>query len=336
MKFLLALLCVGMVSAVRGDTPPPIKDAVYYNRMLGRGINLGNALDAPKEGEWGFSLKEEYFPLIRKVGFDHVRIPVRWSAHAAKKAPYKIDEDFFKRVDWALDQAHKANLVAVLNVHHYAEMDTNPAAHKERFLALWKQIAERYRNRPDRVYFELLNEPHDKLTDALWNATLKEALAVVRATNPKRPVIVGPTMWNNLSKLKDLKLPADDRLLIVTFHYYSPFHFTHQGAEWVKDSGKWLGTKWPRSQQDVDAVLKDFDTAAAWAQKEKRPLYLGEFGAYSKADMESRARWTAFVRELTTNRDISWAYWEFGSGFGAYDPKAKKWRTPLLSALLPR
>lgn len=332
---LVPLLLVLASSVVSADTPVPAKDAFYYNRLLGRGINLGNALEAPKEGAWGFSLKDEYFPLIRKVGFDHVRLPVRWSGHAAKKAPYRIDENFFKRVDWALDQADRAKLAIVLNVHHYDEMDADPMAHKERFLALWKQIAERYRGRSDRLYFELLNEPHNKLTDALWNATLKDALAVVRASNPKRAVIVGPTMWNSISKLKDLKLPADDRLLIVTFHSYSPFHFTHQGAEWVKDSGKWLGTKWPRSEKETEAVRKDFDTAAAWGKKEKRPLYLGEFGAYSKADMESRARWTAFVREQAAARGISWAYWEFGSGFGAYDPQAKKWRRPLLSALLP-
>ncbi len=32
---------------------------------------------------------------------------------------------------------------------------------------------------------------------------------------------------------------------------------------------------------------------------------------------------------------MSWAYWEFASGFGAYDPRADWWRDPLLRALLP-
>src|SRR5207249_4278100 len=114
--------------------------------------------------------------------------------------------------------------------------------------------AERYRGRPDTVYFELLNEPHGKLDVALWNATLAEALQVVRASNPKRPVIVGPSPWNGLGRLKDLKLPANDRLLIATFHYYGPFPFTHQGASWVKDSGRWLGTRWtgtPKERQQI-------------------------------------------------------------------------------------
>ena len=332
----MRLLLVALFAALPAAAPGAENDAFHYNRRLGRGINLGNALEAPREGEWGFTLKEDYFPLIKKAGFDAVRIPVRWSAHAAAKAPYRIDPVFFRRVDWALDQAQKNGLIAVLNVHHYGEMDDNPRAHTKRFLALWKQIAERYRGRPDTVYFELPNEPHGKLDDALWNATLDEALTVVRVSNPRRPVIVGPTMWNGFSKLKDLKLPADDRMLIVTFHYYNPFHFTHQGAEWVKDSRKWLGTRWTGTAKEREQIVKDFDTAAAWAKKEKRPLFLGEFGAYSKADMESRARWTAFLREQAEKRGFSWAYWEFASGFGAYDRQKGRWHKALLSALVPK
>ena len=67
---------------------------------LGRGVNLGNALNAPNEGEWGVTLKEEYFTKIKQAGFDSVRIPVRWSNHAGHAAPYAIDAKFLARVDW--------------------------------------------------------------------------------------------------------------------------------------------------------------------------------------------------------------------------------------------
>jgi endoglucanase len=332
MRVVVALLCGGLAA---GEGPAPEKDAFHYNRLLGRGINLGNALEAPREGDWGFTLQEAYFPLIRKAGFDSVRIPVRWSAHALPRPPYRIDPDFFKRVDWAVDQALRQGLVAVLNVHHYDEIAADPKAHKARFLALWRQIAERYRDRPDRLYFELLNEPHDKLTPGLWNDYLREALAVVRASNPKRAVVVGPGSWNNADHLKHLELPWADRLLIVTFHCYSPFEFTHQGASWVKGSGRWVGRRWAGTAEDTRPVLKDLDAAAAWAKKEKRPLFLGEFGAFSRADLDSRARWTAFVRAEAERRGMSWSYWEFASGFGAYDREAGRWRPPLLSALVP-
>ena len=76
--------------------------------------------------------------------------------------------------------------------------------------------------------------------------------------------------------------------------------------------------------------------AAEWAKKNNRPVYLGEFGAFEKADMESRAKWTAAVVKEAEARGFSWAYWEFAAGFGAYDRDKKAWREPLMKALIPK
>ncbi|HUT12239.1 MAG TPA: glycoside hydrolase family 5 protein [Thermoguttaceae bacterium] len=303
---------------------------------FGRGVNLGNALEAPQEGAWGVTLKEEYFNLIKSAGFDSVRIPVRWSAHAEAAAPYRIDPGFFARVDWAVDQALSRRIVPLVNMHHYDEIMENPDEHRQRFLAMWAQIAEHYKDRPAALSFELLNEPHGKLTAEKWNALLAETLAVVRRTNPMRKIVVGPAGWNNVGQLDNLVLPADDRNLIVTFHYYSPFQFTHQGAGWVgQQSQAWLGTKWTGTQDEKDAITRDLDKAVAWAAKHRLPVYLGEFGAYSRADIESRARWTRFIADEAVNRNIGFAYWEFCSGFGVYDASKGQWVQPLKEALLP-
>ena len=113
---------------------------------------------------------------------------------------------------------------------------------------------------------------------------LAGALKIVREKNPTRLVVVGPVGWNNINELAKLQLPEDDRRLVVTVHYYEPFHFTHQGAEWAgPEAAKWLGTKWTDTPQERQAVARDFDKAIRWAVKHKRPIYLGEFGAYSKA-----------------------------------------------------
>jgi endoglucanase len=333
MPLLLCLVAVPL-AAVAAAPAGGEKDAAHYNRLLGRGINFGNALEAPREGDWGLTLEEDYFQRIKKADFGAVRVPIRWSAHAAAEPPYEIDADFFKRIDWVVGQALSRDLVAVINTHHFDELYGDPDKHEAKFLALWKQIAEHYRDRPERLYFELLNEPHDRLTDECWNALIPKALKVVRASNPKRVVVVGPANWNSLDNLGALRLPEEDRNLIATFHYYSPFHFTHQGAEWVKDSKKGQGTTWTASPKETEELGKDFARAAAWAKKAGRPLYLGEFGAYSAADMDSRARWTRAVAREAEKHGFSWAYWEFGAGFGAYDPKAEAWREPLLKALL--
>ena len=330
---LLWILPALLFGAAGGDKD---KDASHWNRLLGKGVNLGNALEAPQEGAWGVRLDETFFALIADAGFASVRIPVRWSAHAAKEAPYAIDKAFFDRVDWAVKQALSHKLTAIVNMHHYEELVEAPDAHRERFLALWRQIAEHFRGYPDEMFFEILNEPCKKLTNDWWNAAAAEAIGIVRKDHPTRAIVVGPTEWNGVSQLKNLRLPRDDKNLIVTFHYYQPFHFTHQGAEWVgKESASWLGTKWSGMEEEKKAVRKDMDEAERWARENGMPLFLGEFGAYSKAEMPSRARWTAFVRSEAERRGFSWAYWEFCSGFGVYDPVEKKWRKDLLEALIP-
>jgi endoglucanase len=309
------------------------KDAFQYGRLLGRGINLGNALEAPREGDWGLILEAAFFQQIKGAGFDSVRIPIRWSTHAGASRPYEIDAAFFKRIDWIIEQALSRKLVTVINVHHYDEILREPDRHLPRLLELWKQIARRYRGRSDRLFFEVLNEPNGKLTDERWNAAIPQILAVVRKSNPRRPVIVGPGHWNGISSLDKLRLPENDRQLIVTFHYYSPFEFTHQGAPWVSNSKKWQGTSWTATAKQRQALERDFEKAAAWGKKNKRPLFLGEFGAYSAADMTSRACWTRALAREAEKHGMSWSYWEFGAGFGAYDRERRAWRLPLLKAL---
>ncbi|RPH57056.1 MAG: glycoside hydrolase family 5 protein, partial [Chloroflexi bacterium] len=122
---------------------------------------------------------------------------------------------------------------------------------------------------------------------------------------------------------------------IVTFHYYHPFQFTHQGAEWADGSAAWLGVTWEATEAQQQEVTSNFDSVAAWAEAHNVPVLLGEFGAYSKADMPSRARWTNFVAREAEARGFAWTYWEFCAGFGVYNPATRQWNEPLLKALIP-
>jgi endoglucanase len=300
---------------------------------LGSGINLGNALDAADGDEHALRLQWRYFDEIKAAGFDTVRLPVAWSAHAEQTAPYTVEQDFFQRVDRAVDQALARDLNVVLNVHHYHELNHAPDAQTERFLALWRQIAPRYADRPDRLHFELLNEPRAAMTAQRWNALLRHALAAVRESSPERTVLIGPAEMNDISALSKLELPDDDHL-VATVHYYAPFEFTHQGAPWVKNSDPWLGTTWG-GEADRKTVSEDLAVAAAWTEAHAVPLFIGEFGAYERADMDSRVRWTAWVREEAERLRIGWAYWEFGTDFGAYARETDTWREPLRQALIP-
>jgi endoglucanase len=321
-------------SGTDGPNLEPFPDAFAANQSLGRGVNLGDALEAPRDGQWGVVIVQPYFELIKKAGFNSVRLPINWAAHARKNAPYTIDWQFFARVDkvvgWALEQ----DLVVILDFHNYPDLMANPQAHQERYLALWQQIAGYYKNSPSTVLFELLNEPNDKLDTAQWNALSSQALTMVRQTNPNRNVIIGGAGSNAYDQLQKLELPKDDRHIITTFHYYNPFEFTHQGADWV-DMDKFLGQTWEASAAEKAAITGQFFQVAAWALIQNRPVLLGEFGAYSKADLDSRVRWTSFVAREAEKHGFAWTYWEFCSKFGAYDRSAKAWREPLLKALIP-
>lgn len=310
-------------------------DPFTINQSLGRGVNLGNALEAPSPGEWGVVLEERYFQLISSAGFNSVRIPVRFSNYALTASPYTIDETFFEEVDWTINMASKYGLLAILDMHHYLELMTDPADHKERFLALWGQISDRYKDYNDSLLFEILNEPNDQLTAELWNQYLTEAISIVREANPERTLVIGTAEWGSLNALNKLLIPDGENNVIVTFHYYNPFHFTHQGAEWVAGSDEWLGTTWTATQQEKLNINQDFDNVMVWGLTHNRPIFMGEFGAYSKAEMTYRAKWTEYVSRQAENRNFSWAYWEFCAGFGVFDRESNDWNTPLLNALIP-
>ncbi len=304
------------------------------NERLGRGINLGNALEGPREGAWGLYLQSDYFEDIAEAGFDSVRIPIRWSTYADYEAPYTIDELILDRVDWAIEQAFTNDLNVVINVHHFEAIMQQPETQTERLAGIWTQLAERYQDYPDSLYFEILNEPTENLTADLWNEIYPASLAAIRETNPERYVIIGPDMWNNVHQLPTLELPEDDRHIIGTFHFYIPHEFTHQSAPFNESGLENEDITWG-TEEEVKELTDAFDDALAWSEAEKRPLYIGEFGVYFDSPEESRVLWLATVREEAEKRDFSWAVWDFGTGFAIYDLPRKQWREPFLTALIP-
>ncbi len=321
---------------------PATGDAFAMLKRLGRGINFGNMLEAsPNEGSWGVSLSDELFDKAREAGFATIRLPVRWSNHAQMQAPFAIDSAFVQRVDYAINAATSRGMNIVVNMHHHRQLcgealdngepGVDAALLDDRFVAMWAQIAERYKNQPaDRVLFELYNEPNSGCTPQRWNGLLQRALAEVRKTNPQRFVVIGPTSWNSADALKDLQLP-DDKNLIVTIHNYNPFRFTHQGASWIGGADSWLGTSCCDAAQTAELVAP-LDRAQQWAGS-RWPIWVGEFGAFERAPYEARVRYSRLMRNEAEKRGFAWAYWEMAAGFGIWDPKQRAWRTELRDAL---
>jgi endoglucanase len=307
---------------------------------LGRGINLGNMLDAPVEGQWGLKLEPAYIDKVAGV-FITVRLPVRWSNHAALSADATLDPAFAERVDRAVDALLAKGVYVILDMHHYSQLSgdpvhpqeapVDPAVAEERLVNLWRQIALRYKDRSPKLLFELLNEPHGRLNGEAWNTLAPRVLAAVRASNPSRAVLIGPGEWNSIRELPKLRLPHD-RNLIVSIHNYDPFNFTHQGVEY-------LAHPFPTGTHCCDAAQRKMitdalDAAVKWSRDQGYPLHLGEFGTYEAVDMPSREAYARLVRDEAERRGIGWTYWEFASSFGIYSPKTGQWVEPLKRALL--
>jgi endoglucanase len=318
-------------TASAAETPAKAPDAFAQNQRLGRGVNILGYDPIWKDRQKG-RFQERYFRLIKEAGFSNVRIVLHPLRDGAVGADHKISAAWLETLDWAIRHTLSNGLMAIVDFHDYTVVN-DPVSNKALYLALWRQLADRYKNEPNEVLFELLNEPNGKLTPQLWNPMLREVLAVIRQSNPRRTLVVGPTYWNSFVDLPLLDLPEEDRNLIVTVHYYQPFAFTHQGTPWTDMKDK-LGVAWKGSTEDQRAIVRDFEKAQAWARQHARPIFLGEFGAYDKGDMDSRVRWTNFIAREAEARGWSWAYWQFDGDFIVYDVKHNAWVEPILKALV--
>jgi endoglucanase len=348
------------------DTNSPAHRAA---RRLMRGTNLGNHLEAPAGQNWGATYSMADFAIIRQEGFDHVRLPIRWNDHTGPGPDFVISNAFKSKVDFLVTNALARGLGVIVNIHHFDDFTSDPAGQTEKFLALWRQIAEHYATAPEGVVFELLNEPKDAATTEVINPIYARAIRVIRESNPERTILVGPGSFNSIDELGALRLPGDDANLIVTVHNYDPFLFTHQGAGWTMPTTATRGIVFPgppetplepaagipawavdwieryntvpgeRNPSSPAAFREAFALARQWSKDYGRPVHLGEFGAYSRhCDDDSRVKYYRSVRESMDEHGMGWAMWDWKAGFHYWEGDEDGGPDPagLREALFPR
>jgi endoglucanase len=320
-----AALLAGTAWAVGKDESISAADQV---KTMGRGVNiLGYDPMWRDLARARFQLR--HTQVIREGGFSTVRINLQAFEHLDSAG--HLSAQWLDTLQRVVNSALAQDLV-ILDEHDYNLCGKDPDSCRPKLLAFWEEIAERYKNAPDKVLFEILNEPNRGLNSG-WNDLLAEALGVIRRSNPTRNVVIGPDHWNNVHELEHLRLPEQDRHIIVTVHYYVPMEFTHQGAPW-EPSAKKLGVTW--GSKDERARLKaDFDGVAHWSSSHDRPILLGEFGAYDKAPLESRIAYTSAVAREAEAHQWAWTYWQFDSDFVVYRIDQDAWNEPIYRALIP-
>ena len=268
-------------------------------KRMGRGINIGNTLDAPDEGRWAAPVQEYYFDGYRDAGFTNVRIPVRWDNHLGTEPPYTIDAAWMDRVEQVVDWALARGLVVIINSHHDDWLYANFPEHLPRFESLWRQVSERFKDKPDELLFEIINEPYFKLSEAQVDTLNARILQIIRETNPHRIVILTGGGENSYKAVQHIHAPPDS-FLMAYFHYYLPWSFTNYKI------GTW------GDAQDRATMDAHFDLVKSWSEQHNIPILLGEFGVSVGADRPSLLAWYGYAANGAIRRGFAFSVWDAG------------------------
>jgi aryl-phospho-beta-D-glucosidase BglC (GH1 family) len=327
-------------------------------QLLTRGINIDNWFSSYSDPKrYATRLTESDFLLIKETGLSVIRLTIAPEVLYNDADPAAL-RDPIRRVDNAVRMALDAGLSVIVDPIHGTSSHNdfeNRLAHEASFRArvemFWETLAHRYAAySTERVFFEVMNEPHlstvEKI-DAGWWAPVQERLAsAIRRGAPENTIIATGESWGGINGLLSLK-PLADANVVYSFHWYEPFTFTHQGAEWTGEIQKQLaGIPYPSSPEAVSAAVgalqdakardqvrrygqerwdaarirKELSRAANWGAAHGVPVFCGEFGVYKKVSpVEDRQRWISDVRASLEVLHIGWAMWEYDQGFGMAD-----------------
>ena len=350
-----------MILAVTGCSKTE-KDVVNDFRIK-RGTNLSHWLSQSEErGEARRThIQEDDFERLEQLGFDFVRIPideVQFWDEEGNKLP-----EAWELLTQALDWSVKHHLRAIVDLHiirsHYFNAvneggkDANTLFTSEKaqqdLINLWYQLSEvlkGYSN--DSVAYEFMNEPVAEKHEQ-WNQLVAKVHAALRKVEPQRTLVIGSNLWQGYQTIKYLRIPENDKNIVISFHYYNPMILTHYGAWWTP-LGKYKGkVNYPGiliSKEDfeaapdsikpelepyltqewnIDKIRADFKDAIEAAKKYNVQLFCGEWGVYEPVDRDLAYAWTKDM--LTT--------WCYDADFGFWDQQKNDYKDkPLVDLLM--
>lgn len=314
----------GGSNASAAQTASPTAQEVA--KKMGIGLNLGNTMEAysanncekityewiPKVGNntprdyetcWGaVETTQAVIDGMKSEGFDTVRIPVFWGNMMENDGTYTINADYIARVREIVDHCQKADMYAVINIHHFDEFiirRNSTEECKEIFTNLWTQIAEYFKDYPYTVVFEGYNEylggnqfnengelvelskkDAYEMTNAL-NQTFVDAVRATGGNNAERVLIVSG-YWTNIDNTSspEFVMPTDtvsDRLM-VSVHYVDNMMY------WINKIG---GQDWIGYTDYQIGLLNDAFTS------KNIPVFMGETSAkYPASNFDSEAIYT--------------------------------------------
>ena len=283
--------------------------------------------------------------LIKATGFDHVRLSINPQPMMDAERKQGGTDQYFNSLDAAVKMILDAGLAVELDMHPDSDFKVRLKEDEfvQRFADFWRMVARHYSSYdPDRVFFEILNEP--EMQDPYrWYGIESKLAAAIRQAAPQHTIIAAGAKWDDDDDMITLE-PLRDPNVIYVFHFYDPHIFTHQGATWGAYYWRWLKhLHYPSSPEnaaevaatvpeavdrmyvirygqdhwDAARIEAEINQAADWAKKNNVPLTCNEFGAYRHgADPQDRNAYIRDVRTALERHNIGWAMWDYSGSFG--------------------
>ena len=353
---LLAGLGLTQFSCHKADGPLPEGTAVDPHSLFARGINLSNWFnDYSDPNQFATRFNASHFTQIKQLGFSFVRLPIGNTVLLNPSAPSVLNPGQLALVDSAVKRITAAGLAVIIDFHPqqagYEEALGLSKTNQDALVNFWTALAKHYKNYPpDRLAFEIYNEPHltgvapTQFQDDWWLPVQGRCIQAIRSVTLAHFIIAGGMEWNGLNALQRIKPYAYDRV-VYNFHFYDPFIFTHQGADWtgwapaqqahdvpypsspeavaslvasagtqeLKDVLSWYGSQ----RYNSDTLSVWVKKASDWATRNNVYVMCNEFGSYKLVSPpDSRIAWIHDMRTALEGHGIGWAMWEYDEGFG--------------------
>lgn len=266
-------------------------------------------------------ITKEDITFIKSTGLNHIRVPFNFKFFLVEDHPEIWLEEGFKRLDDVIKWCNEENLYVVLDLHaapggqtgdniddswSYPFLYEDEQAQKTT-IALWKKLADRYKDETIVIGYDLLNEPlphyltNKDVLNPLVEPLYKKISAAIREVDKNHIIFLGGAQWN--TNFDVFGKPYEDKLA-YTFHTY-----------------------WTDVKQDVVQRFVDF------SDKYNVPLWLGESG-------ENEDAWIDSFRVLLETNNIGWCFWPYkkmDSSRGMVQfVKTKEWDEIIKYAELPK
>jgi len=322
--------------------------------IIRTGVNVSHWLSqSDKRGEERRNyITKADFDTIASGGFDHVRIPIDevqfWDSSGKK------EKEAFTLLHNAINWAFDANLRVIVDLHiirsHYFNAESNALwtdeKEQQKLIDMWFQLSDELVKYPNEMLaYEILNEavaddPED------WNKLLNKVVAAIRKKEPERKIVIGSNTWQIPDTFPYLKIPKNDKNIILSFHFYTPLALTHHTASWtpiaeykgavnypgqIVDTLNYAGLSESAAKFMREGANGYFDKkrleeimlpAIKVAKENNLPLYCGEYGVYPVIPDEIRYRWYKDVCEIFNENDIAYCHWCYKGDFPVVGEKS--------------